>query len=80
MKTINVAYYAHLREKRGLAEETIDTTVKTVRELYQELEDRHHFHFSVNSLSVAINEVISPWQTELKNNDLIVFIPPVSGG
>ena len=40
---INVQYYALLREQAGRSEETLVTTARTPRELYEELRERHPF-------------------------------------
>ena len=79
-KTIHLAYYALLREERGVDSETITTNVSTVLDLYNDLQARHHFSLNEDSLQVSINDTFLPWHTELKDKDRIVFIPPVSGG
>ena len=79
-KTIHIAYYALLREERGLDCETITTNVVTALDLYNDLRTRHHFSLSEDTIQVSINDTFHPWQTELKDEDHIVFIPPVSGG
>lgn len=79
-KTIHLAYYALLREERGIDHETISTNVATASDLYRDLRARHNFSLNENSVKVSINDTFYPWKTELKNEDRIVFIPPVSGG
>jgi molybdopterin converting factor small subunit len=79
-RTIQLAYYAILREERGIDQETIVTDVKTVLDLYDDLLARHNFSLTSDSVKVSINDTFSSWDTELKDGDSIVFIPPVSGG
>lgn len=79
-KTIHLSYYALLREERGVGDESINTSAVTALELYEELQVRHNFSISEDSIKVSVNDIFSSWQTELKNDDRVVFIPPVSGG
>ena len=79
-KIVYLTYYAGLKEERGASEETVKTTAATARELYDELQDRYNFCLSRNFLKVSVNDSFSPWQTELKTGDRVVFIPPVCGG
>jgi len=79
-KTIHIQYFALLREQRGQDEETVSTQSPTAAEFYEELREKHNFQLSLDSLKVSINDEFSPWQTELKDGDRVVFIPPVAGG
>jgi molybdopterin converting factor small subunit len=79
-KNIHISYFAGLREARGISEELFETSALTAADLYTELQGQHGFGLAQASLKVSINDEFSPWQTELKNGDRIVFIPPVSGG
>jgi molybdopterin converting factor small subunit len=77
---VRVQYYALLKEQAGLAEETCLTNAATALDLYDELAIAHKFSLSSKFLQVAINNEFQDWQTQLKANDVIVFIPPVAGG
>jgi len=79
-KTVHLAYYALLREERGIDQETISTSVDTVLNLYSDLRTQHNFSLDEKSVKVSVNDTFLPWNTELKDEDRIVFIPPVSGG
>ena len=79
-KKIYLTYYALLREERGVDCETITTNVATVLDLYNSLQAQHNFSLTEDSIKVSINDTFLPWQTELKDGDRIVFLPPVSGG
>lgn len=77
---IYVQYFAILREQRGLSDESLETTAKTAAELYQQLLNAHRFTLDAQLVRVAVNNNFSDWNTELKDGDTIIFIPPVAGG
>ena len=79
-KRIKLQYFAGLREQRGCSEEEVETRAETAEDLYRELSDRHGFEHPQSSLRVAVNDDFTGWDTRLKPGDLVVFIPPVSGG
>jgi molybdopterin converting factor subunit 1 len=79
-KTVEVQYFAILREQRGLAQEQIITNAATAAQLYDELRARHGFALESDRLRVAVNDDFAPWQTALRDGDRLVFIPPVAGG
>jgi len=80
MKTVNVAYYAKLREERGCSEETLKSEAETPAALYEALRSAFGFTLLPAQLGVAVNEAFVPWDTTLKDGDTVVFIPPVAGG
>lgn len=80
MKTVHIHYYAVMREKAGVSEETLKTSAATLQDLYVECQARHHFPLSKDLLRVARNDAFVAWTTALATDDVIVFIPPVSGG
>ena len=80
MKNVKLKYFAILRDHRGESSETLETDAQTAGQLYEELKAKHNFPLSVNRLKVAINEEFSKMDSEIKENDEIVFIPPVAGG
>lgn len=80
MITVNVNYFAALREKAGKSEEEIRTEAATALELYYELQDRYHFTLESVEISVAINDHYAALDRKLNAGDRVVFIPPVSGG
>lgn len=79
-KTVQVHYYAVLREERGKATEPVETCAETVLDLYQELRQKYGFKLSGDLLKVAVNDEYRKWDSELKSGDTVVFIPPVAGG
>ncbi len=80
MKSIDIEYYAILREQRGLSSETVQTTADTAKDLYVELTDQHQFSMTLDTLKVVVNEEFRKWDHALNEGDTVVFIPPVAGG
>lgn len=80
MKKIKVQYYAVFREKRGLGEEVVETSAPTAGDLYRELAAEHKFTLTPGLVRASINLSFKPFETELRDGDTVVFIPPVAGG
>lgn len=80
MKSVQLKYFAILRDHRGESSETVQTDAVTAGDLYQELKNKYNFPLSACSLQVAINEDFSNMDQEIHENDEIVYIPPVAGG
>ena len=80
MKSVQIRYFAILREQRGVVEETVSTSAATPRALYAELQERHHFSLPHEMLRVVVNSEFSDWDVALVGGESIVFIPPVAGG
>ena len=79
-KTVHIRYYALLKEKCGSDEETVTTSAASLKDLYAEISARYQLTFPIKLLKVALNDQFCEWKTPIKNNDRIVFIPPVAGG
>jgi molybdopterin-guanine dinucleotide biosynthesis protein A len=79
-KTFRIEYFAVLREQAGRREEIIDSAAHTASELYEQLQQRHGFKLAASQLKVAVNAEFCDWNSQLKNGDTVVFIPPVAGG
>jgi molybdopterin synthase sulfur carrier subunit len=79
-REISIHYYAALREVRGIPRETILTSADTPRELYDQLQKLYGWTLPINAMSVAVNHVLSAWNTPLQANDTVVFLPPFSRG
>lgn len=78
--TIQLYYFALLQDQRGLADEQLKIEAQTVNQLYASLVAQHGFTLKPDALRVSVNEQFVPWDTELGDDDEVVFIPPVSGG
>ena len=79
-KTVRVRYFALLREERGLVEETIVTKAATLRQLYDELRDKHGFALTSDQLRVAIKDAFVDFESACAEGSEIIFVPPVAGG
>jgi len=79
-KRIRILYFAELRERRGIPEETIVTVGRTPSALYQELGRRHGFPPPPEGMAVAVNDELAGWDTELAGDDTVVFLTPFGGG
>jgi molybdopterin converting factor subunit 1 len=80
MLTVEIEYFAQLREQRGIDRELLSTSARSARDLYLELKDNQGFALEMERLWVAVNDAIVPWEHDLKDGDKVVFIPPVAGG
>ncbi|CAN5727757.1 MoaD/ThiS family protein [soil metagenome] len=79
-KTIHIQYFALMREERGLSKESYDTDARNAQELFEELKQKYNFSLDAERLKVSINDQFENWSHTLRENDSIVFIPPVAGG
>jgi molybdopterin synthase sulfur carrier subunit len=80
MITVNIQYFAILREQRGLAHETLATHAGTAAALYEELRARYGFSLPRDRVRAAVDENFVAWDTPLSDGQTVVFIPPVAGG
>jgi molybdopterin synthase sulfur carrier subunit len=80
MKSINVRYFALLREEAGMNEESLTVPCETYGELYQHLKDKHQFSLPLDMIQVAVDDEFSAVDFPLKEGARVVFIPPVAGG
>lgn len=80
MQTLQVQYFAILREQRGLTEEKLTTAATTPDALYAELRVRHGFTLPGDRVRAAVNGEFVAGGALLHENDRVVFIPPVAGG
>ncbi len=80
LKTVQIQYFAILREQRGESAETMETAAPTAQDLYHELQKKYNFTLTSQLIRVAINNEFKSWDTILNPGDHIVFIPPVAGG
>ncbi len=79
-RTLDIQYFALLREQAGCAHESLQSAARTPRDLYLELQTRHRFTLPLEMLRVAINGDFAEWDHPLEAADHVVFIPPVAGG
>jgi molybdopterin synthase sulfur carrier subunit len=80
MYTINVHYFALLREKSGVEHEQVFSAAKNFSELYEELSKKYSFDLPSTMIQVAVNDEFSSLDKPLSDQVKVVFIPPVAGG
>ena len=77
--SVTILYFAALREAAGVSEEQLPIP-DSLPELYAVLRERHGFKHAQNQLRVACNGAFCDWRYVPADDDVIAFIPPVSGG
>lgn len=82
MATITVLYFAHLAERAGTREETLElpaeATPATLKALLKQKHER--LGDALNTCRVAVDEEFARDDTAIKPGQTVAFIPPVSGG
>lgn len=77
---LTVCYFGLLAERRGLVEETVQSSALHPAAFYAELDARHHFGLPITAIRAAVNDEFVSWAHPLKDNDTLAFLPPMSGG
>lgn len=84
MTTVEVLYFAWVRERIGLPRERVDTGAATVAELVEELkarEERYAAAFAdVSALRVALDQDLADFSAPLAGVREVAFFPPMTGG
>ncbi len=82
--TLNVLYFAWLRERIGLPSEAVETAAATVAELVDELrarEERYAHAFSdMAAVRVAVDQELRDLRAPLAGAREVAFFPPMTGG
>ena len=73
----NFSLFSELTKK---SQEHIDFDGIFVSELFELQKKKYQFPYEQEDIQVAINDVISSWDTQLCNGDKVVFLSPFSGG
>lgn len=81
---MNVMYFAWVRERIGIPQETVETDAATVNDLIVELrarEDRYDVAFAdISALRVALDQELSDFDAPLAGVREVAFFPPMTGG
>ncbi|WP_108814084.1 molybdopterin converting factor subunit 1 [Loktanella sp. Alg231-35] len=81
---MNVIYFAWVRERIGIPQETVETDAVTVKDLIAELrarEARYDAAFSdTTALRVALDQELSDFDAPLAGVREVAFFPPMTGG
>ncbi|WP_039018923.1 molybdopterin converting factor subunit 1 [Halocynthiibacter namhaensis] len=82
--TLDILYFAWLRERVGEPREVVETNVETVADLVAELvakDERYALAFAdMSSLRVAIDQELTDFTASLKGAREVAFFPPMTGG
>jgi len=82
--TLDILYFAWVRERIGLPRERIETAAATVADLVAELsarEDRYALAFAdLQGLRVALDQDLSDFGAPLAGVREVAFFPPMTGG
>ncbi len=82
--TLDVLYFAWLRERIGAPSERIETDAATVAELLTELrarDERHELAFSdMRAVRVALDQKLADPGAPLAGVREVAFFPPMTGG
>jgi sulfur-carrier protein len=81
---ITVLYFAWLRERIGLGQESIATQAETVADLVQQLRAMDDYHAAafadMRAVRVAVDQVLADFETPLAGAREVAFFPPMTGG
>lgn len=82
--TLDLRYFAWLRERIGEPAETVETQAATVAELVAELrarDQRYAFAFSdLTAVRVAVDQELVELEAPLTGAREVAFFPPMTGG
>jgi len=82
--TLDILYFAWVRERIGLPRERVDTEAPTVMALVEELrrrEDRYALAFAdIAALRVAVDQELKDFDAPLLGVREVAFFPPMTGG
>ena len=82
--TLDLRYFAWVRERIGAPRDQIETEAATVMELVQELRARDENHAAafadLRALRVALDHKLSSFDAPLKGVREVAFFPPMTGG
>lgn len=82
--SLNLVYFAWLRERIGAPSEQVETAAETVAQLVTELsrrDERHALAFSdLASVRVALDQELGELDSPLAGVREVAFFPPMTGG
>jgi molybdopterin synthase sulfur carrier subunit len=84
MRSVEVLYFAWVRERIGLPRERVETEAGTVSGLVEDLrgrEDRYAAAFAdTAALRVALDQDLAGFDASLEGVREVAFFPPMTGG
>lgn len=75
--TVQILYFASLRERLGRGSDTLIDTPGTVREAWHAATGQDA---APVGLLCAVNQDYADWNAPLRDGDEVAFFPPVTGG
>ncbi|GAB1407982.1 MoaD/ThiS family protein [Thermomonas brevis] len=78
--TVEVLYFASLRDAAGMASERVQADAADLATLYERLRQRHGFALPRERVRVAVDGAFAEWNMPPRAGSVVAFIPPVSGG
>lgn len=79
MIKLNIQYFGMIAEKTGMSEEILKSSSCTVKELLEELENKHA-QIKGLTFKIAMNNKIVQENQTIENNSTIAIMPPFAGG
>ena len=80
MINLEILFFGKLKETWNTKKLSIQTSSDNIEDLYAELLTNVSEVPHKPSIKVAINDEFVNWDSKLKDNDSIAFLPPASGG
>jgi len=80
MKSINVHYFAMLKDFSKVESEKLNVDCDNYLALYEFLQKKYQIDLPSNLIQVAVNDEFVQMNDTVLENAKIVFIPPVAGG
>jgi molybdopterin synthase sulfur carrier subunit len=80
MSSINIHYFAALRDTAKLDHETFSGDFKSYKDLYEELSKKYGFTLLPEMIQVAVNDEFASMSDKVIDGSKVVFIPPMAGG
>jgi molybdopterin synthase sulfur carrier subunit len=80
MKSINIQYFAILKDFSLKDSEHLKVNCSNYLELYELLQKKYQIDLPARIIKVAVNDEFCQMHDPILDNSKIVFIPPVAGG
>lgn len=77
---MKILFFAQLEESVGSREVELKIEPITIKDLKAQLLEKYPNLPSLENTIVAVNEEYADEDTVINENDIVAFIPPVSGG
>ncbi len=82
--TLDVLYFAWLRERIGVPRERVESRAETVRDLVAELAALDDWHAAaladLSAVRVAVDQRLADMDASLAGAREVAFFPPMTGG